>query len=88
MNELDRALRLYRIDHPEKNLVDVSLTEILFFLIGKVEQLQEKLKSPGRKKSRIKARKSEEAIQHAFDWAGMKGLRKADPSPESQEKQQ
>ncbi|HOT98900.1 MAG TPA: hypothetical protein PKZ83_17390 [bacterium] len=82
MNELDRALTMYRAAHPELQHGKETLTDILFFLVHKVEELGEQLKKTGRRKPRRTAKRSQEAIENAFKWAGMKGPKVEEPVPE------
>jgi len=80
MNELDRALQIYMTDHPEHSRSNVTLTDLLFFLVHKVEALQSQLKSTGRRKPKRTLKRSQETINRAFAWAGMKEPRVAEPA--------
>ncbi len=79
MNELDRALQLYRAEYPEKPRGKETITDLLFFLVHKVDRLQEQLKVRGQKQPRRSTKKSEQSIERAFSWFGMKVPEKNKP---------
>lgn len=72
MNELDRALQLYRAEYPEKPRGKETITDLLFFLVHRVDHLQEQLKARKPKQPRKTAKQSEQSIERAFSWFGMK----------------
>jgi len=72
MNELDRALQLYRAEYPEKPRGKETITDLLFFLVHRVDHLQEQLKARRPELPRNTAKQSEQSIERAFSWFGMK----------------
>ncbi len=80
MNELDRALQIFMTDHPEQSRSSITLTDLLFFLVHKVEALQSQLKATGRRKPKRTQKRKQETINKAFAWAGMKEPKVADPA--------
>jgi len=87
MNELDRALQLYRAEYPEKARGKETITDLLFFLVHRVEHLQEQLKVRKPKQPRKTAKQSEQSIERAFSWFGMKVPGKETRSKNNEDKE-
>ena len=83
MNPLDQAILWYRAAHLEVAKGREEVGEILSFLVDRVQRLQEQVKelrqAPRTRPLKRSAKKSEEAIQRAFAWHGMKGPQPAKP---------
>jgi hypothetical protein len=87
MNELDRALEWYHAAYPEKQRGKVTLTDLFFFLVHRIEELREQLKQPGRRKPKMSRKRSEENIKRSFAWAGMEGPKSPKPAEVQPEQQ-
>ncbi len=73
MNELDRAIRMYRAAHPEKEHGSETISELIAFLVERVEKLQERTKSSGSTRKPLTPEESQACIDRAMAWAGARG---------------
>ena len=74
MNELDRAIQMYRLVHPEKERGAESISELIAFLVQQVEKLQERVKTAGLSRRPLTPEESQARIDRAMAWARGEGL--------------
>ncbi len=74
MNELDRAIQMYRAAHPEKERGSETISELLAFLVERVEWLQERAKNNGQARQPLTPEESQARIDRAMAWARGEGL--------------
>jgi len=74
MNELDRAIQMYRLAHPEKEHSSESISELIAFLVQQVEKLQERVKTAGLSSRPLTPEESQACIDRAMAWARGEGL--------------
>lgn len=74
MNELDRAIQMYRAAHPEKERGSETISELIAFLVQRVEKLQERVKNSGSTRKSLTPEESQACIDRAMAWVRGEGL--------------
>jgi len=73
MNELDRAIQMYRAAHPEKERGSETISELIAFLVERVEKLQERVKNCGSTRKPLTPEESQACSDRAMAWARGEG---------------
>jgi len=73
MNELDRAIQMYRAAHPEKERGSETISELIAFLVERVEKLQERVKNCGSTRKPLTPEEAQACIDRAMAWARGEG---------------